>query len=209
MTDEVEIDKTYLNSDFIALLNNLENDKLSGLLALVLDIYEEAISNDQLTYITKVIGNVIGQEADSLDFFRKIKYLINKGNYNRLSKKFKNDLLQLELEEDKVDVIIETQKLYLEKLGEINKRLNKPDLFIKDFDIRTEMPVFRNNNAGHDLDDVRKQNILISLDVEDNNNSKPESDGCTGKFNMEMNKVQLINFYKEIERIQEKLDKLY
>ena len=50
--------------------------------------------------------------------------------------------------------------------------------------------------------DMKKQNLILNFEIKDeNNNSK--------NLMFEMDKVQLSTFYEEIEKIQEKLDKLY
>jgi hypothetical protein len=50
-------------------------------------------------------------------------------------------------------------------------------------------------------DDVKKQNLIINFNL--------QSESGLNNLFFEMNKAQLINFYEEIEKIQEKLDKLY
>jgi hypothetical protein len=199
--EEVEIDSLYLDGDFIYKLNDLGVEKLSGLVNAVLDIYEEDLNNEKLTYITKVISNLIGQDIDGLDFFRKLRYLIKKGVYNRWSKKFKSDLLELGFAEGGVDNVIESAKEYLDKLNEVSRKQNTPDSYIKDFELTTEMPIYNNNLNHQELNDTKKQNIVLKLDI--------ENKGYKEKNLISMNKGQLVSFYKEIERIQEKLDKLY
>jgi hypothetical protein len=193
-----EIGSIYLDSDFISNLNALDNDKLSGLIALVLDIYDEDMNNEKLTYITKVIDNLNGQD-DGIDFFRKVRYLVKKASYYRLSKKYKIELLQLSLSEDKAELIIETVKMYLDKLDEVNKKGSKPEIFIKDFELKTEMPIY--NSTIHHHDDIKKQNVILKLDIE----GKKQPNHLI----LAMDKVKLVSLYKEVERIQEKLDKLY
>ena len=72
--------------------------------------YKRAIENEKLTYIRHVISTIYGHDINYLNFFRKIKYLINKGLYNRFSKKYKSELLGLKIDEDKIDDLIQLSK---------------------------------------------------------------------------------------------------
>lgn len=207
--NEVEIDQTYLDESFINLINNLENEKLAGIVNYILENFESSFDQEKLANFTKVI-TALCLDVDSNKFLRQLRYLINKGTYNRLFKKFKNDLLSINLSEEKIDLMIDIQRNYLEKINQINKKEkskigNSNYTILKDFEVKTEMPVFNTNykikNEKSMNNDIKKQNLILNLKLQDE----------VGPNNLilQMDKAQLINFYEEIEKIQEKLDKLY
>jgi hypothetical protein len=116
--NEYEIDQNYLDNEFVNIINIMENEKFAELINLFLENYENSLSHERLTYYTKIISSSI-LDIDSHKLMRQIKYLINKGVYNRLSKKFKNDLLQLLLDEEKIDTLIEIERFHLDKIRKI------------------------------------------------------------------------------------------
>jgi hypothetical protein len=194
--DENEIDKTYIDEVFINNLNSIDTDRLSSLISLVIDNHSEDMNNDKLEKISETISAIFGHDINSSNIYRKLKYLINKGLYNRFTKKYKNDLINLGLDESLVDEIINIAK---ESTIEPSKTIKTETNILKDIQITTNMPVYSSNyNTTQDGADLKKQKLVIKFDYTNNNSSL-----------IEMNKNQLFSFYQEIEKIQEKLDKLY
>jgi regulatory protein YycI of two-component signal transduction system YycFG len=93
-------------------------------------------------------------------------------------------------------------------IDNLNEKLKNSGLncYLKDFQINTEMPVSYSNyevspvNKDAKNVDYKKQQINFNFTVHD---------GSDKEIFFNMNKGQLLNFYEEIEKIQEKLDKLY
>jgi hypothetical protein len=194
--EESEIDKTYIDESFIIDINLIDSERYSTLISLIIENYNEDISNDKLVYITNIISTIFGHDINSSNIYRKIKYLINKGIYNRFTKKYKIDLINLGLNESRVDEIINIAK---NSAGELYKPTKTNHNTLKDVQITTNMPVYTSNyNIANDGSDLKKQKILLKFDYTSETSSL-----------IEMNKTQLFSFYQEIEKIQEKLDKLY
>lgn len=204
--NEYELDKSYLDDNFISKINNLDNENLSGLFNLILDDLTNEINNEKISSINNIISALFGNEINSTLFFRQAKYLINKGLYNRLSKKYRNDLLSLNFNQEKTDLLIELMKTYIDKIAEINKKSEMKEDIVKDFEIQTTMPVYTTNYHIKEEklnEDYKKQTLTLKLELENKNSNNNK------ELFIEMNKSQLVNFYEEIEKIQEKLDKLY
>jgi hypothetical protein len=194
--DENEIDKTYLDEVFINDLNSIDSDRFTFLISLVIENHTEEMNNDKLETITKSISSIFGHDINSSNIYRKLKYMINKGLYNRFTKKYKNDLINLGLDESRVDEIINIAKESTFEPGKNNKTETN---IVKDIQITTNMPVYSSNyNITEDGADLKKQKVVLKLDYNNDDSTL-----------IEMNKNQLFTFYQEIEKIQEKLDKLY
>ncbi len=232
-------DKNYLDENFINSINSLNNDNFSTLFTYFIENYNAITSQSDFSQISNILISELKTDISFNNFYRQIKYLINKGVYLRLSKKFLVDLINLGLEEDKVSIIRDIQKANLDKLTElINKSQNDSNNnYIKginkiiDVEIKTQMPIYNgnyeafiNNEEKGKIDnneDVNKQNVFINFKLnaknicennfKNNENANNKSKGNLGYFqnlNIKMNKVQLAEFYAEIEKIQENLDKL-
>ena len=198
--DENEIDKIYIDELFINDINSIDIDRYSSLISFIIENYTEEISNDKLAYITNIISSIFGHDSNSTNIYRKLKYLINKGIYNRFTKKYKLDLLNIGFDENKIDEIINIAK-ETPSLGELYKSTKSNTNILKDVQITTNMPVYSSNyniDPAKDGSDIKKQKLLIKFDYSSDTSSL-----------IEMNKNQLFTFYQEIEKIQEKLDKLY
>jgi hypothetical protein len=215
--NELEIDRHYFDNDFISIINNAEIEKLQTFFNFVLENYSYEIDHNKISSIQNIILAFFGNDIDANHFYRQIKYLINKGCYNRLVKKFKNDLINLNFEEIRVDLIVELIKNYYEKIVEVQKKdelhTNKS---IVNFEIKTKIPVANTNykilNEKGELNkDMKKQNILMKLKLD--RKESEENLNLQNNFNdeviIQMDKSQLVDFYEEIEKIQEKLDMLY
>jgi hypothetical protein len=196
--DENEIDKTYIDELFIIDINSIDIDRYSSLISFIIEYYSEEITNDKLAYITNIISSIFGHDINSTSIYRKLKYLINKGIYNRFTKKYKLDLINLGLDENKIDEIINIAK-ESPSLGELYKSTKSNTNILKDVQITTNVPIYSSNySINQDGSDIKKQKLLIKFDYSSDTSSL-----------IEINKNQLFTFYQEIEKIQEKLDKLY
>ena len=141
-----------------------------------------------------------------LIIFRKLKSLVHCCIYNRFSKKFKNDMLTLGFKQDKLDILSDLVKLNIESLND-KLKISEMTSYLKDFQIKTEMPISftnyktaTNNNDIQNID-YKKQCLNMNLTIHHNSENK--------EVFFEVSKSQLLNFYEEIEKIQEKIDKLY
>ncbi len=196
--NETEIDAVYLDGKFVMTVNSIDEENFDLVIKFVLENYEETIEANLLASVERVIKSLITQDHDSLNLYRQFKYLVNKAVYNRLSKKFKNDILAIGIQEDKIDKIIELVRVYIDNISKGGVERNT----IKDFEIKTQMPVYKSeynlkkNNISPN-EDVNKQNVLIKFNLEKE------------ILFLEMDKIDMTNFYEQVEKIQEKLDKLY
>lgn len=209
--NDIEIDKNYFDLNFINIINNCEIERLQSFMNYMLENYSVDNDASDINAIQNIISSLFGNEFDANHFYRQMKYLINKGCYNRLVKKFKNDLINLNFQESRVELIVEMIKSHYEKIVEMQKQnelnLNRS---VVNFEIKTEMPVMNTNykisNANGEANrDMKKQNILMKFKFD---NNKGESN-LNDEIIIQMDKTQLVDFYGEIEKIQEKLDLLY
>lgn len=201
---DLELDQMYMDESFVSLINKSDEEKLVTCVNFLIENYNTEMDYDQIVHVNNSINALYGNHLDANSFRRQMKYLTNKGLYNRLSKKYRNDLIALGFDEDKVNILIELQKNFYENNVKKNENEEKQkDLFVKDFEIKTEMPVYTSNykikeeNINNDL---KKQNVVLNLNI--GNQTKSE------RMMLMINKTQLINFYEQIEKIQENLDKL-
>ncbi len=213
---ELEIDQNYLDENFIRSVNSLEEEKFNQFVNYFVDKYEDDTDQEKISHYSKIISSLFGSQVvlDPNHFYRQVKYLINKAIYNRVSKKFKNDLLSIEMAEGKIDIIIEAVKLNLERINSANKSNDQisNNLIVTDFEMRTEMPVSTSNyelsnEAGALNDDAKKQNLIIKFNLKSKSNEDEKI--CNSSLAFQMDKTKLIDFYEQVEKIQEKLDKLY
>jgi len=218
MTD-TEYDMQYLDVLTISKINKLEMNKFIDITKEIIQGLNYNVSFDKLNNFSTLIQNYIG-EANSLTFYRELRYLINKGVFNKISKKFKADLLELGFSQEKIDVFCDLLKNYIESFNEFNKQEEKSNLYeLKDFQVKTEMPVnYTNypikteNIVNVTNNDMKKQNLIFNFVTTDKNKSsetEKSEKSETKNLIFEMDKTQLSSFYEEIEKIQEKLDKLY
>jgi hypothetical protein len=213
--NELEIDKTYLDIKFVNIINNSQIERLESFFNYVLENFSLENTYDKIFSIHEIISEIFGNNIDASHFYRQVKYLINKGCYNRLLKKFKNDLINLNLEESRVDLIIDLIKNYYEKIIEIQKKeeLNTNKSIVS-FEVLTEMPVVNTNykilnENGEFNKDLRKQDILLKLKIDSNFSDEETKIENNEDIIIQMDKTKLVSFYEEIEKIQEKLDLLY
>jgi len=208
MTD-IEYDMQYLDSLTIKKINRLDMNKFIDITKEIIQGINYEVSYDRLNNFSNLIHNYIGED-NSLTFYREIRYLINKGIFNKLSKKFKAEMLELGFSQEKVDVFCDLLKNSIETFNEFNKNQDKYNVVeLKDFQVKTEMPVnfsnypLQSSNVVNNVNnDMKKQHLIFNFVTSDNKSE-------TKNLIFQMDKSQLGSFYEEIEKIQEKLDKLY
>ena len=197
-------DKDYLDEVFIKRINNTDTNSLLSLVKLLLENYKTELNYEQIQYFSDQFKSLY-DEQDVDNFIRQLKYLINKGIYNRITKRYKNELIELGIEQEKVEAISNLQKQYQDiNLDKNEKNVKNNTIYLKDFDMYTEMPVhysdYKINNEDQENPDIKKQNIILNLNL--SNNEKDEH-----KI-LEIDKQKMINLFEKIELIQEYLDKL-
>jgi len=215
--NELEIDRYYFDSEFINIINNADKEKLETFTKYVLENYSYENDFNKISSIQTIIMAFFGNDIDAINFYRQMKYLINKGCHNRLMKKFKNDLINLNFEENRVELIVELMKNYYEKIVDLQKKEElSTNPSIINFEIKTEIPVantcYKILNEKNEINrDLKKQNISIKFKLEKNDSCEnvSSSKNLNDEMIIQMDKSQLVDFYAEIEKIQEKLDLLY
>ena len=134
-------DKDYLDEAFIRKINNSEINSLLSLMKELLENYRTELNYEQFQYFNNECKSLY-DEGYSENFIRQLKYLINKGIYNRITKRYKSDLIELGIEPEKVEAISNLQKQYQDiNLDKNEKNVKNNSLYLKDFDMYTEMPV--------------------------------------------------------------------
>ena len=199
-----KLDKDYLDEVFIKRINNTDTNSLLSLVKLLLENYKTELNYEQIQYFSDQFKSLY-DEQDVDNFIRQLKYLINKGIYNRITKRYKNELIELGIEQEKVEAISNLQKQYQDiNLDKNEKNVKNNTIYLKDFDMYTEMPVhysdYKINNEDQENPDIKKQNIILNLNL--SNNEKDEH-----KI-LEIDKQKMINLFEKVELIQEYLDKL-
>ena len=204
MSDE-NIDKEYLDTSFINLINSIDVESLKNLCNFVLSTYKTQYNYEDLEKLNQECQAIIDNDLNIEHFIRQLKYLFNKGIYGRINKKHKAELIELGISPEKMEIICEVEKKYFEINLEKNEDEDKNQIMtLKDFDMITEMPVVDtqyNNMVDDDKnEDFKKQNVLINLRLNKNGEDKREV--------IQVDKKKLIGLFSQIEKLQEQLDKL-
>ncbi len=204
MSDE-NIDKEYLDTSFINLINSIDVESLKNLCNFVLSTYKTQYNYEDLEKLNQECQAIIDNDLNIEHFIRQLKYLFNKGIYGRINKKHKAELIELGISPEKMEIICEVEKKYFEVNLEKNEDEDKNQIMtLKDFDMITEMPVVDTQyNTMVDDDkneDFKKQNVLINLRLNKNGEDKREV--------IQVDKKKLIGLFSQIEKLQEQLDKL-
>ena len=197
-------DKDYLDEAFIRKINNTEINSLLSLMKELLENYRTELNYEQFQYFNNECKSLY-DEGYSENFIRQLKYLINKGIYNRKTKRYKSDLIELGIEPEKVEAISNLQKQYQDiNLDKNEKNVKNNSLYLKDFDMYTEMPVhysdYKISKEEQENYDIKKQNLILNLNL--SNGEKEEH-----KI-FEIDKLKMINLFEKVEQIQEYLDKI-
>ena len=204
MSDE-NIDKEYLDTSFINLINSIDVESLKNLCNFVLSTYKTQYNYEDLEKLNQECQAIIDNDLNIEHFIRQLKYLFSKGIYGRINKKHKAELIELGISPEKMEIICEVEKKYFEVNLEKNEDEDKNQIMtLKDFDMITEMPVVDTQyNTMVDDDkneDFKKQNVLINLRLNKNGEDKREV--------IQVDKKKLIGLFSQIEKLQEQLDKL-
>lgn len=204
MTD-IQIDQEYLDDAFIERINNTENEALSSLLNALLQNYESEFTYEKIEKFNNLCKTIYANEVNAEHFLRQLKYLFNKGIYGRINKKYRADLAALKIEEEKIGILAEAQKKFYEQNIKKNEERNKEEYYhVKDFDMLTEMPIhysdYKIYNEENRNDDIKKQNLFINFKLSEGD----KENNCL----LSIDKEKLIGMYEQIEKLQEKLDKL-
>ena len=197
-------DKDYLDEAFIRKINNTEINSLLSLMKELLENYRTELNYEQFQYFNNECKSLY-DEGYSENFIRQLKYLINKGIYNRITKRYKSDLIELGIEPEKVEAISNLQKQYQDiNLDKNEKNVKNNSLYLKDFDMYIEMPVhysdYKISKEEQENYDIKKQNLILNLNL--SNGEKEEH-----KI-FEIDKLKMINLFEKVEQIQEYLDKI-
>ena len=199
------IDKDYIDTAFINLLNNIDNDSLKNLCNVFLSTYKTQYNYEDLEKLNQECQSIIDNDLNIEHFIRQLKYLFNKGIYGRINKKHKAELIELGLAPDKMEIICEVEKKYFDLNLEKNEDEDKKQILtLKDFDMITEMPVVDTNYKsmvdGEKNEDFKRQKLLINLRLNKNGEDKREV--------IQVDKTKLIGLFSQMEKLQEQLDKL-
>lgn len=176
------IDANYVDENFINLINELKQENFTSLFTYFVDNHNSITTQTDFSEFIKILNSEFKTEIYFANFYRQIKYLINKGVYYRLSKKFLMELISLGFSEEKVASMRDIQKASLDKLLEINNKAEKDsnNNLIKgvntiiDVEVKTEMPSYNTNYETFKLDnenigineDIKKQNVYINFKLE-------------------------------------------
>ena len=199
------IDKDYIDTAFINLLNNIDNDSLKNLCNVFLSTYKTQYNYEDLEKLNQECQSIIDNDLNIEHFIRQLKYLFNKGIYGRINKKHKAELIELGVAPDKMEIICEVEKKFFDLNLEKNEEEDKKQILtLKDFDMITEMPVVDTNYKsmvdGEKNEDIKKQQLLINLRLNKNGEDKREV--------IQVDKTKLIGLFSQMEKLQEQLDKL-
>lgn len=203
---EVEIDKEYVDSGFVELLNQCGLEDFRCLFAYLIENYSDEMNFEKLSYLRRLVSAVFGSESDASSYLRRLKYLINKAICNRVSKKLRDDLSNLKLNNERIEVISSLIKLNYNKINNENRQKQKKNYYeANDIHIETVMPVYNTNKMKQkgENKDIKQQSLILNFDLL----SASSKEFKSSQF--ELDKNQLRSLYEEIEKAQEKLDKLY
>lgn len=176
-------DANYLDENFINLLNSISNENFNAIFIHLIENYSAVASQSDFNQFSKLSLSEINSEIAFNNFYRQIKYLINKGVYLRLSKKFLMELINLGFSEEKVNLIRDIQKANLDKLLNLINKSEKDSNNnsikglhkIIDVEVKTEMPSYNTNyetfkaengNSDNYNEDIKKQNVYLNLKLD-------------------------------------------
>ena len=206
MSESETLDKNYISDHFVKAVNSCDENLFRNLLQFFLENYETEFN---FAALEKFNAEFKSQNVEGIDnemLVRQLKYIVNKSIYGRVNKKFKGELKELGFNLSKIDLISDLTKRYFERnLSKNEKSAKKESVYLKDFDIVTEMPVafssYKISENFEENDDIKKQNLYLNLRVKDGSHGERREI-------LEMDKVKMIGIFEGIEKIQEELDKL-
>lgn len=212
------------------LITSVSNDDLVIILEAILEKYPNKFNKEYTDKLFKGLTRYYGSNIDPEQVFRELKNLITECFFNRLSKKYKAELISKNgLDEERINVVFETLNQYKSNIeGEAD---NSNCCEIKNFEIITSMPISStNNNLVEETnefttkEDGKQQELTLRLEISkedvtkskkknsDNKNALSEElkiPEITEIVEMKFNKKKLVSVFEELEKLQEKLDELY
>ena len=190
-----------LDNQILQAIFSITSEELKLVIEAILHKYPDKYDKDYTEKLLKGIKRFFGQEIDAEKIFREYKSLISDCFFNRLSKKFKNELLNKGIELEKIDVLYETLGGY-ENYSEVND--------VSNFSIVTKAPISTTNNHLYDenrefmaKEDFKQQELFIKIETNEKLNKQNDI------LEFKLDKKQLILLNEEFEKLQEKLDSLY
>ncbi|MCQ2820117.1 MAG: hypothetical protein MJ252_22860 [archaeon] len=205
--EEEQTDKDYLDENFVSNLNSIEDESLKSIIDNMLKTYKTEFTFDEIENLSKEISSATTakKSLNPTHFIRQLKYLINKGIYSRINKKYKAELLGLGISPEKIELLSEAQKKYHEKnLTKREEASKKEAKQIKHFDMFTEMPVgftdYLINDEDKKNEDIKKQKVFFNFRLSEDENEE--------NVVMEISKEKLVGMFTQIEKLQEHLDTL-
>ena len=203
MTDN--IDKEYIDDAFVNKINNSNNETLKNCLIYFLENYKTEYNYEELEKINNECQPLFDDDLNIEHFIRQLKYLINKGVYGRINKRYKTALIELGFSPEKMELFCEVQKSFFDANLETNEKEAKNQIYtLKDFEMMTEMPVvdskYRVMVDDEKNEDIKKQKLLINMRLTKGNENNREV--------IQVDKNQLIGLFSQIEKLQEQVDKL-
>lgn len=209
--EDTNPDNDYIDTVFVKQINGLDNESLRNVFTSVLEKYKTEYNYDDMEKFSQEVVNLFDCEINTEHFLRQIKYIINKGIYGRINKKYKNDLLVLGFEVDKIEIISEVCKKYFEiNLEKNEKDMNAKIWNLKDFDMMTEMPVHYSKYMLQEGDegnnDIKKQQLIMNLRLSKENGGPNNTEDKREIILVDKNKM--IGLFQQFEKLQEQLDKL-
>ena len=199
------IDKEYIDDAFVNKINNCDNETLKNCLIFFLENYKTEYNYEDLEKINHELQSIFDDDLNIEHFIRQLKYLINKGVYGRINKRYKTALIELGFSPEKMELFCEVQKNYFDANLETNEKEAKNQIYtLKDFEMMTEMPVvdskYRVMVDDEKNEDIKKQKLLINMRLTKGNENNREV--------IQVDKNQLIGLFSQIEKLQEQVDKL-
>ena len=166
MSESETLDKNYISDHFVKAVNSCDENLFRNLLQFFLENYETEFN---FAALEKFNAEFKSQNVEGIDnemLVRQLKYIVNKSIYGRVNKKFKGELKELGFNLSKIDLISDLTKRYFERnLSKNEKSAKKESVYLKDFDIVTEMPVafssYKISENFEENDDIKKQNLYL------------------------------------------------
>lgn len=187
------------------LITMVNSDDLSIIMDQILYSYPDKYSFDYMSKINISLKRYYGVSIDCEKIFRELKNFISEIIYNRVSKKFKQELITKGFDSERLDIIFEKINEHQSKEDNDILANNSNCATLEDFVIQTKAPINTTNNKlveesnyFNENIDSKKFEVFMNMDL---SNGKKEL--------LKINKINLISMFEEIEKLQEKIDELY
>lgn len=172
---------------------------------LILHCYPDKYTYEYMIKINEYSNRFYGSNIECEKIFREIKNLISDIIYNRISKKYKQELISKGLDSDRLDIIFEKVNEHQTKEDNDILASNSNCLSLENFMIQTKAPINSTNNRFVEESNILNENLdskkfEVFMNMEFSNGEKEL---------YKINKTNLISMFEEIEKLQEKIDELY